>query len=275
MYGSKGSRSLESAFYKSLVFLGLIVGFGVTMIGSWLAGYSVMQREFWGTVILAVGTGIVTAFSVSVLHNYYSESIKHEAGLLLDQVRSAGFRAVYREDDDPEYRKMLSGLIEKANETIIFAGIGLNILHHHAQLLDEIVHRADSNAGLRVKFLVADHRNKTLHARQREEIAGLQKDEVFVYDVDWFKSQAATLNRVSKTAKKGNVSFGQLNCLPMLSIVKVDNDYFFAPYGWGQSGRRSPRIHFVRGDGKSPMVRFLDNCLNAYEKDSHEYWERR
>jgi hypothetical protein len=236
-------------------------------------GYSPSGGQFWGSLFLSIGTGLVSAFSVGWLYSYYSKRAEEEKARILEAVSFTGYRGVYNEDDDPAYRKLLSDLIENANETIVFSGVGLSILYHFQRLTEEIAEQAKKKRNLRVKILVADYRNEGVICRQKEEMAALSGGEKYIYTTEWFKSQAAKLNRLATSAKKRNIVFRQLNCYPMLSIVRIDDDYFFAPYGCARSGGRSPRVHFAKGDVRSAIVQFLDNTIDGYEKDSHEYRE--
>jgi len=58
------------------------------------------------------------------------------------------------------------------------------------------------------------------------------------------------------TLDRNKVDIRVFECYPTLSLVQVDDDYFFAAYGFQLRGGDCPRIHIKRGD---PFSTFLDD----------------
>lgn len=265
----KSVNVLKGSFFTVLVSGGIIIGLALTLLGAYLAVPTWTQQGFWSLVLIALGTAILAAFSIGIMQSYYRAQAEYSQKSVLDMVGLTGYSGIYEEDDDPKYRELLSNLIEDSSESMVFAGIGVSILHHCPRLLDEIVDRARNKPKLTIQILLGDYRNEAVICRQEEERAVVEEGHTYIYDTEWLKSHTDKLNSIAQRAKNKNISCSQLNCCPMLSIIRIDNHYFFAPYGCARSGGRSPRIHFEKSGMRSRIVKFLDETLDGYIRDSH------
>jgi len=162
-----------------------------------------------------------------------------------------------------------------ATQEIIGIGLGLSFLAaHHHENCDAIRERIRDVPDLQVRILLADKSNPGLRQRYDEEHDANSVEGKVGYEDDWParfpRDIKRELTRDLSAKDRKRVNVGTLDFLPMIMLIKVDDTYFFSPYGSPvQLGWMSPWLVFQRPAAEDHWLSFFDRFIDYAQRHTN------
>lgn len=176
---------------------------------------------------------------------------------------------VYSSDHDPEFKAELRRMLGEAQATVVICGMGLKFLKNDTELVSKVAEALNASAQLRVEVIAANPDNPGILARVDEERRA--SEEIGrQYRTEWPKIYAKSIegafDRVISGAARDRFSFECADLCPTLSVVKIDDTYFFSPFGTANvRGPESPWLMTLPGTAPT-LTSFLDNVIEYFRR---------
>lgn len=192
-------------------------------------------------------------------------------GLALER---EGLRTVFTSDYDPAFGADLLSRVSSAAKSVILAGMGLSFLKGNTELIGAIVTALQTSPQLSVEIYYGDPLNPGIRNRVREEARESARQGT-AYTKTWPKDHSDSILKALRSklraADYARLSFRLTDCLPMVSIIRVDDAFVWYPYGTPNiRGKQSPWILMERTGTATtpPLIRFLEESLSYYKRTS-------
>jgi len=207
--------------------------------------------------VIVLGGALIGALAVAALFDAYQARYAEQSDSLSQTFMREGITAVYRDANDPRLLSALEDAIHTAHDEIFAVGLGLGILHNNRGILVAIAERVNATSNLKVLILTGARSNDGVRARIEEETSWHSAKGIN-YDPNWVVNFPAEIRSVitvlTDAPKRSRVRVLDASFLPMIGLLKIDERYFYFPYG-------SPD---VRGS-ESPWIEFVDDAAqNGY-----------
>ncbi len=221
-------------------------------------------------IAITIGeTGFGSAV-IGVLIDQYQRRVNEDEESLSKFVTDEGLVDVFNSATDPRLVEYLTHLVAQARLEITFVGLGLSVLRNNRELTQTIRNRANQVKSLTVNVLVGDINNAGVNNRLNEEKSWYQSKNLYYPDTwptEYFGSISAMLTAELNEDAKTRVHLLRLETCPMLTSVKIDDQFLFFPYGTpNMRGGDSP---WLAVDGKaknSKFVKFLSDLFAYYQE---------
>lgn len=217
-------------------------------------------------------------FAYQLLHCTYSVAenlgVKMKVGGT-NSVRQSGaadISAVYSSDYDPAFLTTLRQRIEEARTEIVLSGMGLSFLKGNIESIDDIAAVLRKRATLKVILFYAHPTNRGIQNRVREEARESERSNRS-YGKNWPTEHLQSIitefqNRLLPD-ELGRISIRFTDSLPMVTIVKIDDRFFWYPYGSPNiRGKESPWFEVDVHNHPSYVSDFLKKNIDYYKKTS-------
>ena len=175
-----------------------------------------------------------------------------------------GIVAVYESIHDPELIKFVSSEIKSSKHEFYAVGMGLGFLVHNEMLLSDLALNLNKKESFSVQILLGSSDNSGVNARVKDEKKA--HDEVkHAYDDSWvdrYKNEIESkISALVSTEAKARLKVASIDTCPMIQVIKVDNLFFFSPYGTPNiRGSQSPWI-VVEDIESAKIASFLSKII--------------
>ncbi|MBI5275979.1 MAG: hypothetical protein HY854_05910 [Burkholderiales bacterium] len=217
------------------------------------------------------------AFCKVFLGSTYTEAMGAETSRTTSQSSSIvreGVSDVFASDFDPAFTSQLVAKLNGARRSIVFAGMGLSFLKGNTALVLTLTTALHRVRELTVEIFYGDPSNPGIRNRIREEASdGALRGRA--YSRDWPKTHIASIRRALESRltseEQGRLKIRAASCLPMATIVRADDAYFWYAYGTPNiRGKESPWIMLDAPGEDSELRKFLDTCIAYYQETSSD-----
>jgi len=215
------------------------------------------------TVLILAGAFLGSATLGFVFERYQKNFV--EAGSdISKRFFEDGIVAVYESTHDPQLIQFVSAEIKSAKQEFYAIGMGLGHLVHNEMLLSDLALNLNKNDSFSVQILLGSADNQGVKARVEDE---KKAHEVMnhAYDPSWvdrYKNEIESkINALVSDEAKARLKVASINTCPMVQVIKIDNLYFFSPYGTPNiRGPQSPWI-VVEDIDTAKIASFLSKII--------------
>jgi len=179
-----------------------------------------------------------------------------------------GIRGVFSSDFDPGFSQALLSRMGKAQRQVVMVGMGLSFLKGNTELVAAAAAAVRKQPTLTLSIICGDPAYNSILSRVREEEAESKRAKK-AYNIHWpqdhLESILKSFRHVLLREEYARVSISTADCLPTMSIVRIDNTFFWYCYGTPNiRGKESPWILLERPRPGSYLRRFLESNLEYY-----------
>lgn len=206
---------------------------------------------------------------VGIMFDQYQQRFVQSETLIAKRFLKEGIIQVFKSANDPNLLEFLMEQVSSARSEIIAAGLGLGILAHNRDLLNNIASRLNDEDNFRVSIFLGSNDNAGVSNRINEEKVAHDKLGLN-YDPSWVSRYPAEikgvlLSQVNQSAH-ARLKVELADSCPMISAIKIDNIYLFFPYGTPDiRGSQSPWLAIKADSEYSEFAKFLKRVFLFYK----------
>lgn len=277
--GGASSLALTRRRFRLAIYLGLPSVISVTVLAVvlkqlYLAPDKALYSETLDAIVfdsvITVGGALIGALVVAALFDAYQARYSEQSEELSATLAKEGLVALYRNADDTGLLSALEAAIRSAHDEIFAVGLGLGILNNNRGLLSAIADRVNATSNLTVSVFTGSAANLGVKTRIDEEQSWHAAKGVN-YDPNWVINYPAEIRSVitvlTDQQRRQRIKVLDAPSLPMLGLIKVDDRFFWFPYGSPDiRGSESPWLELVDDAGQSGyLLRFVRRTVEYYK----------
>lgn len=179
-----------------------------------------------------------------------------------------GIRAVYTSDYDPQFTTEMLRRIRSAKSQIVMVGMGLSFLKGNTEMISAIASRLQERPSLTVEIYYGNPKNKGIKNRVEEEhlySAKSNRSYNRAWPTEHLDSILKAFQNEVHPRDYERFSIKYADCLPMITIVQIDEVFFWYPYGSPNiRGKESPWMLVENRNSQGAICQFLENNIKYF-----------
>jgi hypothetical protein len=214
-----------------------------------------MSGRFWKRQLLRDVVG--------ALQNFESFSPRSD-------IPALGLSSYFDGDNDAFFRS-IEREVDRCSVSMVFVGWGLAfLLAQRHELLKKIARRVDNCPKLRISVLLPQPRHPGLVVRIKEEMKAQHVGIVPDWPDTFFRF-AKELETMVKPKNRRRVTVARISYLPTAMVLKMDDVFYFRPYGPPNTGgRHCPWLRILSDSAVESWVAYLQNMVDFALRDCRE-----
>lgn len=220
--------------------------------------------------LIEISGTVFAAAIIGTIIDQYQRRIGESQDKFSAFIAEEGIVNVFKSANDPLLIQDLQYHVSNARSEIVFIGLGLGILSHNLDILENIGKRLNERKSLEVNIFIGNEKNQGVMNRIKEEKDWHLKNNLH-YNETWVSRYPAEIRsaiyRTVNEKAKSRLKIIDLDDYPMATVVKIDEHFLFFMYGTPDiRGSQSPWVALDISNGSGELVRFLSSIVEYYQR---------